>query len=373
MRLALVNLTRGGLSGGYQKYLQEVLPRFNEHPLIRELKIFAHPNFVDKLSNIASGLDISPCKDTLAGRRILQRELTIMAPDVVFFPSLRGIVINGAQTIYMIRNMEPLALPLGGNSCREAMKNLARKFAAKSACQRSNRVLAVSLYVKDFLVTTWNINPTKIGVVYHGADDRLSQCDNVKPANIPGELQGGFLFTAGSIRPARGLEDVIQALAELSAAGQSLFLVIAGSADHAGSSYERRMKRLANKLGVWDKIVWTGHLTPEEMSWCYTRAELFIMTSRVEACPNIALESMSHGCGCIAADNPPLPEFFRNCASYYNPGDYRMLANSIAAYQLTAAETKKLMHQQALARAKEFTWDKTAAETVSQFKMMLGA
>lgn len=279
--------------------------------------------------------------------------------------------MNGARTIYMIRNMEPLALPLGGNSCREAMKNLARKFAAKSACQRSNRVLAVSQYVKEFLVNTWNIHPDKIGVVYHGADDRPHNFYMTRPKTFPGECREGFLFTAGSIRPARGLEDVIQALAELSAAGKPLYLVIAGSADHAGSSYERRMKRLANKLGVWDQIVWTGHLTPEEMSWCYTRAELFIMTSRVEACPNIALEAMSHGCGCVAADNPPLPEFFHNSASYYKPGDYRSLAKAIATYQETSPDAKMAMCQLARARADEFTWNRTVEETVIQFQLML--
>ena len=55
------------------------------------------------------------------------------------------------------------------------------------------------------------------------------------------------------------------------------------------------------------------------------------MTSRVEACPNIALEAMSHGAFCLAADNPPLPEFFQGAALYYRPRSGEALAHAITA------------------------------------------
>jgi glycosyltransferase involved in cell wall biosynthesis len=223
--------------------------------------------------------------------------------------------------------------------------------------------------VKDFLIKTWRIDPDKIGIVYHGADNRPSGFEEARPGAIPSDCQEGFLFTAGSIRPARGLEDLLRALADLAAAGKRLPLVIAGEADSSSPAYERSMKDLVVNLGICNQVVWTGHLTSKEMAWCYSRASLFIMTSRVEACPNIALEAMSHGSGCIVADNPPLPEFFRDAARYYLPGDSRSLVEAIGAYQASSPEVQKSLRLRAQAYASSFTWDKTAEETVKELML----
>ena len=110
-------------------------------------------------------------------------------------------------------------------------------------------------------------------------------------------------------------------------------MVIAGGVDldRTQLPYLQRMKNLAEKLGVNSQIAWTGHLNAAEMSWCYSHCRLFLMTSRVEACPNIALEAMSHGAFCLAADNPPLPEFFQEAALYYRPKCGEALAQTISA------------------------------------------
>ena len=67
-------------------------------------------------------------------------------------------------------------------------------------------------------------------------------------------------------------------------------IAIAGKADRSAGAYETRMRRLAARLGVADAIVWAGHLAPEEMAWAYDHCAAFVVTSRAEACPNVALE-----------------------------------------------------------------------------------
>jgi len=373
MRLAIVNLTRTGISGGAHKYLREMLPRLARHPVVSDLEVFIHPKFLDQICHLVPQSRCRPCEDSLRGQRRLRKALIRLAPDLIFFPHLRGIDSDGTPSIFMIHNMEPLALPAGGNTHRETLKNLARKYAAKSACRRASRILAVSQFVKDFLVNTWHISPGKIGVVYHGSDDLLTNYIPMRPKAIPSDWEEGFLFTAGSIRPSRGLEDIIKALPELAAAGNALPLVIAGTADASSYPYERRLKRLIEKLGVQDRVIWTGHLATEEMLWCYSQASLFIMTSRVEACPNIALEAMSSGSGCIAADNKPLPEFFRDAALYYRPGDSNSLAEAITFFQNSSLRFQGEMRGRARTRAADFTWDKTAEETVKQLQLTLDA
>ena len=129
----------------------------------------------------------------------------------------------------MIRNMEPLARPIAGNRLIDMAKNLGRAYAAWQACRHASRVIAVSNYVRDFLIHTWHVPAERLGVVYHGVDSPRQGAFMPTPANLGGLGPQPFLFTAGSIRPARGLEDLVDALGTLATAqGFRPPLVVAG-------------------------------------------------------------------------------------------------------------------------------------------------
>ena len=130
---------------------------------------------------------------------------------------------------------------------------------------------------------------------------------------------GEFLFTAGSIRPARGLEDILYALNSLALEKVNLNLAIAGNTASNMLSYRSSLEKYILNNGLGKKVIWAEELNKSEMNWCYKNCKAFIMASRVEACPNTALEAMAHGCSCISSYNPPLPEIFADAAIYYVP------------------------------------------------------
>ncbi|MBT9145644.1 MAG: hypothetical protein DDT42_01519 [candidate division WS2 bacterium] len=74
---------------------------------------------------------------------------------------------------------------------------------------------------------------------------------------------------------------------------------------------------------------------------------------------------MSHGCICISADNPCLPELFGYAAVYYPPKDEKALADSIKTVLAWGADKRKAMSEKAKKRAAEFSWDVCAEKTVA--------
>ena len=145
-------------------------------------------------------------------------------------------------------------------------------------------------------------------------------------------------------------------------------LLIAGTAIRGVSRYGERMKRLAADVGVASRVVWMGQLEPAEMSWCFTHCEAFVMTSRVEACPNIALEALSHGCRVISTTRPPMPEIFADGATYYRAGCEEELAHRIMDLaRQRPAETRR-MWDIARRRAAQFSWSRTAEGTVQELQ-----
>jgi glycosyltransferase involved in cell wall biosynthesis len=366
VRVAVVNLTFGGLSGGYRKYLQKILPLMARDTRVTALNVFLPAGNDDLILDIPTTTHWIPSFNTLRKVSWLKKEIAKWQPDVVFIPTERRFQCGNIPVVAMVRNMEPLIAPFRGNPLRECVVNLVRFALARHACSNADRIIAVSNYVKNYLLEKWNIEEHRVGLVYHGID-----CDPHPSGNGESVFTSmdasPFLFTAGSIRPARGLEDIIRALAILNTT-QPMQLIIGGDVDPGMESYFNELKSMANNSGISKQIHWHGSLHNSEMAWCFTHCKAFVMTSRVEACPNIALEAMSHGCVNIASANQPLPEFFADSAMYYPPKDFTALAKQIQAVISMGPAERATMSGAAKDTALRFSWEICAQKTVNELQ-----
>ena len=372
MRLAIINMTSGGMSGGYRKYLQNVLPRMAAHPDVEAIlcvspEVLSVQDWFGPLSNV----EFVRCQPFRFLRHKVSSELRHYLkrfhPDVIFIPVERFFEFEGIPIANVIQNMEPF-VAIDGNPLNERFRNRFRRLVGRRALKKSTRVIAISRHVRNFLIQDLNIPNDRIGLVYHGVD--LPENKDVhRPNIIPKGWDGRFLFTAGSIRPARGLEDILGALKQLGNKSLDISgLVIAGSTTPGMERYQKQLAKWARGNDISSKICWAGSLKEKEMTWCYQNCSIFVMTSRVEACPNIALEAMAHGTICISADNPPLPEIFGDTAGFYPPEKPQILAKRIQEVLHWTEERKQEMRQRALTRASQFSWDKCAERTVEELR-----
>jgi glycosyltransferase involved in cell wall biosynthesis len=363
MRIALVNLTGGGLSGGYRKYLRMLVPRLLADPRVADLRMFS-PAGMDPALDVGTPHTRWPRQDRLSGYRTLRRLVREGRPDVVFIPSARWLDF-GRPTASMVRNMEPLMVPLAGNPPGEALRNLLRAGTARYSVGRASRVIAVSHFVREFLTERWAVPASKIEVIYHGADEP-GPC-----SARPGPDARPFLLTAGSIRPARGLEDLLEALARLRDRGVDLPLLVAGSGPPAFASYERRLRARTNRVGPDAGITWLGEVDPDRLAALYQTCAAFVMTTRAEACPNTALEAMANGALCVSTDAPPMPEMFGDAAVYYRREEGAHLADVLEQILIRAPErSRNALRETARRRSRDFTWARTAVDTVTALEKM---
>lgn len=371
MKLSIINITAGGISGGYRKYLENVLPRLSQNPSMEKILCCLPPeialNNIPQRSHDVEFIDIAPYKITNAKVHAeLRKALDKFQPDVVYVPVERSFSYEKAPVVNMLQNMEPFVCPFSGNPPTEKIKNWLRLYTARRALKRADRIIAISNFVKDFLVNQLHIDSPKIGLIYHGIDKNIGQPK--RPVAIP-QTCGDFLFTAGSIRPARGLEDILAATKYLANLNSEMPLVIAGNVDPVMINYQKSLKYWIDKNHMSANVVWAGNLDEVEMAWCYQNCSAFIMTSRVESFGLIALEAMSYGCLCISAHNPCLPEIFLDTAVYYNSGDGKELGDMITNVLSWDRSSKKRLSQRTLERASQFSWDVCAEKTVEQLQL----
>jgi len=373
MRIAIINLTSQGISGGYKKYLLNILSYLENDALIDKIICALPYVIIEKISVMFKKVEFVeiPNYHILLNNSLHRRIYSILdiyKPDLVFVPVERPLNYDHAPVITMLQNMEPFICPFQENPQREKIKNLLRYITGYMAMRKADRIIAISEFVRQYLINQIGIDPAKIGLVYHGID---KPSDKTKtPEGVPVELKS-FLFTAGSIRPARGLEDIIEALGILANKGERIPLIIAGNVEKTMIGYQKRLQNLAQKYAVSELVHWIGHLDEEEMSWCFSNCSVFIMSSRVESFGLTAGEAMAHGAVCISADNPCLPEIFGDAAVYYPPKNHRALAERILEVTSWPEEKRREMSERAKKRASQFSWDICAQKTIEQFQIAI--
>lgn len=100
------------------------------------------------------------------------------------------------------------------------------------------------------------------------------------------------LLFSGRLSEAKGGHQAIRILARVAHEEPNAVLVVAGSVD----AYAREMQEEAKRLGVGDKLAFTGWIERDDMKTAYAAADLVLVLSLyLDPLPRTALEAMASG------------------------------------------------------------------------------
>ena len=161
MRLAIINITSGGMSAGYKKYLRELLSRLALTPDVSTIfcAYSQSINVLDIMPKSPKTQNILFRPNVMVSRvkKQLYRRLKDFDPDVLFFPSAHSFTFDSIPTLSMLQNMEPM-VQVEGNPCIERLINFARKQCARRSIKKASGVIAISI----MLDSSWQRNGARI-------------------------------------------------------------------------------------------------------------------------------------------------------------------------------------------------------------------
>jgi glycosyltransferase involved in cell wall biosynthesis len=234
--------------------------------------------------------------------------------------------------------------------------------------RRSHNIITVSESSKREIIKYLNVPDEKISVIYGGysdifkpkADDRISG-EVRKKYNI----KGNYLLYVGTLEPRKNLLGLIRAYSQ-SRAKEDFILVLAGG---RGWKYENIFK-LVRKLKLENRIIFTGYVPENDLPGLYQDASLFVYPSFYEGFGLPPLEAMACGIPVVVSNTTSLPEVVGDAGVYVDPNDIEQIAFSIDTV-LSDSELRRNLIQRGVERAKLFSWEKTAKETLELYKQVV--
>ncbi|MGL5835520.1 MAG: glycosyltransferase family 4 protein, partial [Waterburya sp.] len=119
------------------------------------------------------------------------------------------------------------------------------------------------------------------------------------------------------------------------------------------------IKRQTAKLAAQERIIFLDYVPSAELPKLYSLAQGLVFASLYEGFGLPVLEAMACGCPVITSNVTSMPEVGGDSVLYVDPYDVESIAQGM--YQLlTNEELRTNLRHQGLARAKLFSWEKTA-------------
>lgn len=184
------------------------------------------------------------------------------------------------------------------------------------------RLIPVSRSLDDYLKKQgWP--STRIAMVVNGVP---------APGPLPDRPVPGPEWVIGSValfRPRKGMEILIQALADLRRMGRAVRLRAVGPFETV--EYEKAIKEMTGRLGVTDMIDWIGFT--QNVYAEFSKMDVLVLPSLFgEGMPMVILEAMASGVPVVASDVEGVPEVLEHGQSglVVPAGDAKRLAALLA-------------------------------------------
>jgi teichuronic acid biosynthesis glycosyltransferase TuaC len=260
-------------------------------------------------------------------------------------PSLRGaplvISVHGGDVLYTASRV-----PGGDRAVRRALGN-------------ARLVLANSDGIAE-LARAHGAHETR--VVHLGAD--LPAPARAQPRTGPPAL-----VTVAHLIARKRHADVLRALAVLTPRHPTLRYEIVGDGPERSS-----LEALAERLGVRERVHFSGQLAPEQALARARRCTLFVMPSTEEAFGVAYVEAMAAGVPAIGCRGEPGPEEIAAAGDglvLVPPGDIERLTQRIDELLSDAHRLREVRQRARATVAANFTWERCGAQTLAAYERAL--
>jgi len=205
---------------------------------------------------------------------------------------------------------------------RKAGKHLNKEILAIESygARYADKVIAVSEYTKRIIIEQYAINADKIAVIHNAPPLSLYE---EEPQQRAIKQWGPVILFLGRLTAQKGPDYFIAAAQRVLDYRNDVTFIITGDGDMMPA-----LVQYAYRIGILDKILFTGFLQGAALRRMYQLADIYVMPSISEPFGLTALEAMYHGLPIIISENAGVTEIAKDCI-VVNVHDIKQVAHAI--------------------------------------------
>lgn len=260
------------------------------------------------------------------------------------------------------RHRIPVILHLHGSAYNEYYDSLSPRQAAavREFFQSADTVVALSRFWREWMVGTLGLDPARVIEIPNGVPAPAASAST-------GRAVPRIVFL-GELGLRKGVDVLLDALADLKSRGQAFEAVVGGNGEVA------KFREAATRLGIAPHVAFPGWVGEAEVNAILREADLFVLPSRGENQPVSILEAMARGIPVVATDVGAIPEQVCDGETgvIVRPGDVKGLADALARL-LAAPDLRREMGRKGMARFEQYFSADTLAARFAALYDRLGA
>lgn len=274
---------------------------------------------------------------------------------------------KGAKLVVVVHDVIHKAYPQGHSA--ETVK-LIDKLLGK-ILQDTNWVIAPTENTKQDFLSFYKFPIDKISVIYPGIEEYFFQninnnndhCELLKRYNI----NRPFILFVGTLEPRKNVTGLIKAFEILKKDKKIIHqLVISGMRGWLFKEVFYTIK----EIGLEKEIIFTDYLNREEVRFLLSCADVFVYPSFYEGVGFPVLEAFASKTPVVTSNNSSLKEIALDCALLVDPKDSVDIAEAVFRL-ISDEELRKELKEKGLNKARQFSWRKTAQETLEVFNKVI--
>lgn len=279
-------------------------------------------------------------------------------------------IMKHKPTVVTVHDLIPLRFP---DQFPKGIRGEIKWFIQKLSLGGAEVILTDSVASKNDIAKFTEIDKEKIKVVYLGVRNEFKV---IKEGNILDKvrrkysLPEKFLLHVGDVNYNKNISGMIKAFAKISQKYSDLYSILVGNGFIEDSPQLSQLINIISQLGVGDKIKRLGYIELLDLVGVYNLAQVYLQLSFAEGFGLPVLEAMASGCLVISSNTSSLPELVGEASLLVNPKNEEEIAKNIEIILTNKGERQEL-REKGIKRAKEFTWEKCAEETLEVYKSIL--
>jgi glycosyltransferase involved in cell wall biosynthesis len=281
--------------------------------------------------------------------------------DLYFEPNFVPLKISSRRIVVTVPDFSFALFPEWHTE--DKVRYFKRQFWKKIG--KANRIIVISDFIKNEAAKHFGLPGDRLTTIHLGIDHDLYKgrsAHELVSLRTAYALPERFILFVGSIEPRKNLKKLLLAYRDLSPHWRKNFkLLLAG---FKGWENEEIMALIAE---LDQDVKYLGYVPEEELGRLYNFASLFVYPSLYEGFGLPPLEAMACGCPVVVSHAASLPEICGEAAHYVDPQDVESIGAGIEKVLGDDAYRKDLIAK-GLARAGQFTWEKSAREHLRLFE-----